>query len=705
MSDSFDFGYASSLYRENQHPRVFLGTREVLDLRQRVRSGLGRRIMVALRAKAEGLVEVVRDSRDVAQTLAEGLVAWDSPGSHVLFGLHDLAMQAVVDEDADSIGAACRVLSAMPEANGAAHMCLGSYGTQRPFAVACAYDLVHGVLEKSERVRCARWLAGGVARGIPNELRPSFFRAAGGNVAVERMLTALAALLAVDGDTGVPDLSRERAELLSFYEASLHTAIGPNGYPEEDIGYGTMVVAKQAQMASALRRAGIFDAYETCPRLVRFGRAMLHFVQPWGEFLAVTGDRGDDFQQRELVLARLAERTNDPTLIWLLGTLHGSGLVYPESREPHYEDQVPLSGELWVPASAFSLIVLGDLSSPAHPSRARPGLPTSFHDPGRGIVSFRSGWQDDATFLVFDGSQRGTSAQGHPHASCGHFSLSALGEYFAIDTGRYNNEQDQHNLVLVNGKSGRTTDGNWTQMTHHGLLTAYTPGGLCDFASADSSHQHDRYWARRSIGLVKGEGAPAYVWTVEDVHQDREWGEYWWCLNTCPENLIRTYTRKATITGWRGGNHLDVHFVRPPSNSHPRPRDLTLTQDQQSTSSHQYIRNPVAQAERFERPSDMVHRSAYVRPRLIAKLPGYDGRFMSLMIPRRHGEKPAGVRPLKSIDNSLAVRISFPDYEDTLIFAYEHHLLEAGGVKARGPWCVERRSRASGRVVEMQLGQ
>ena len=94
----------------------------------------------------------------------------------------------------------------------------------------------------------------------------------------------------------------------------------------------------------------------------------------------------------------------------------------------------------------------------------------------------------------------------------------------------------------------------------------------------------------------------------------------------------------------------------------------------------------------------------FARPRLVAKVAGYNGRFMSLMIPRRKGEKPAQVTRLPSMDNSLAVRITFDKVEDTLIWAYEHNLLEADGVKQRGQWVVVRRSRSSGKVIGCSLG-
>src|SRR6185369_3169695 len=100
----------------------------------------------------------------------------------------------------------------------------------------------------------------------------------------------------------------------------------------------------------------------------------------------------------------------------------------------------------------------------------------------------------------------------------------------------------------------------------------------------------------------------------------------------------------------------------------------------------------------YERPGDAVQSVVFARPRLIGKVSGYNGRFMSIMLPRKNGEAAAKVERLPSLDNSLAVRITFEDVEDTLIWAYEHRLLMAGDVDARGRWVVVRRSRKSGRV-------
>jgi hypothetical protein len=258
-------------------------------------------------------------------------------------------------------------------------------------------------------------------------------------------------------------------------------------------------------------------------------------------------------------------------------------------------------------------------------------------------------------------------------------------------------------VVLVDGKSGRSTDGEWNFARHHGLLTHCVPGEFVDFAAADSSHQHNCYWARRYIGLVKGRGAPAYVWTVEDVNKADDWAEFWWQLHTSPENTINTSTESATIKGWRHGNLLQVHFVLPDPTTYPRAHVLALEQDVVTPSSYKYIPNPEERAGQYRRHSDMLHGPVFLRPRLLAKVSGYNGRFMSLMVPRRKGDRPARVERIPSLDNSLAVRITHGGVEDILIFAYEHDLLEAADVRGRGRWCVVRRERASGRIVDHAL--
>jgi hypothetical protein len=75
------------------------------------------------------------------------------------------------------------------------------------------------------------------------------------------------------------------------------------------------------------------------------------------------------------------------------------------------------------------------------------------------------------------------------------------------------------------------------------------------------------------------------------------------------------------------------------------------------------------------------------------------------MLPRRRDTRPPEVTRLKSLPASVAVRIAFGKVEDTVIFAHEHGLLEAGDVRGRGHWCVVRRGRRSGKVLDYAIGE
>lgn len=698
---------ARSLYAKHVHPRVFLGPADMPALRRAVRTGVGRTIMTGLRRRVKPLVAGVLAAPDLPQMLAQWNVNWHMPGTRVVFGIVDMALVAVVDEDADTLAAVCRVLAACPVADSGGRQGVRRLAYSMAGQMSMAYDLVQPRLSAAAAAAFRDWAyTGGVQQVLEVLPAARFYKCAAGNMNLGGVTSAIQVLLALEGDPGVPDAAEAWRRLLPMLEAAMFAGIGPEGYPEEDIGYGTAVTAEFACVVEPLRRAGIYDVYRRCPRYARFGRAMLHFVQPWGEYLSNTGDHGDDFGHREFILARLAAETRQPELLWLLGTLsYNHGCVHPENDQPEFYIECPLRPGAQVPATAHSLFVLKELAAPARkPVAAR--MSTAFCDRARGIVSFRSGWGKDDTFVVFDGSQRSPAAQGHAHASCGHFSLSALGEYFSVDTGRYHNEQSCHSVVLIDGKSGRSTNGEWVAVHHHGRLTAFNPGPFVDTASVDSSHQHACYWARRHLGLVKGRGPLLpYAWVVDDINKADDWAEYWWQLQSSPENSIVINGQVATITGWRHGNLLDVHFILPTPDEYPRPHVLQeLTQDIGTVSSYKYVPDPAARVAEYLRPAAMLHGPVYQRPRLLAKIAGYNGRFMALLLPRRPGTEPARVERLPGLPATLAVKIVCGDVEDVIVFAFEHHVLEAGGVSARAPWCVVRRRRDSGRVLARAQG-
>jgi len=679
---AFAFGVAKPLYRKGIHPRLLAGPAEIEAIRKRTRSGVGSVILAGLHKRVDPMIDGILAAPDDAAAIK--VVAGAYYGWELWHCLDEIAALGLIEQDDRPLRAVRRVLMAMPtaisEEDGKPVEIVGTLSI-----LANAYDLAHSIFSKDDLAKLVPWI---VERGVRQPLakaRKTIYRCAGGNTPLVVVLSALYLTLAVEGDPGAPDLTAERDELVKIFDAIMHVSHGRDGYPCEDIGYGTGVSAYLSLAAEAARRAGVYDPYTQCPRYAKFARSILHFVQPWGMHLTSTGDHYDAFVERIFVLGRQAHETRDPSLAWLATTLHSSW-------EPLGSPELDIAKGQQLPASWHTLLVLDDLK-PVHPSKAK--VPTQFVDRTRGLVSFRSAWDDDALYVTLDGGQRSTAAAGHQHASGGHFNLSALGEYFAIDCGRYNMEQSCHSVVLVNGKSGRSTDGQWHALYQDGVLTGYQPGAFVDTASVDTSHQHDCYWAKRTLGLVKGD-AP-YVWIVDDLNKNHDWCDYWWQIHSSPENVISYEnggdTNRATIKGWRHGNLLDVHILMPDASLYPKAHSIKMEQDEAISSSTKYVADPYGRAKTFKRPSDMLRTSVFVRPRMLAKIAGYEGRFLTFLIPRRADEAPATIERVKSLPGTFIARVKFRGIEDTVAWAYEHSLLEGDGYKARGQWRVERRKK------------
>ncbi|MCX5661732.1 MAG: hypothetical protein NTW19_18795 [Planctomycetota bacterium] len=710
------FACAADLYRRGQHPRILVSPPDLAKLRKDVLRGHGKKILAHIRRNIAPIVDKTLScatDADLDRALTpDG--SWGDFVNNVGNSIHDMAMTVALGtapaDDKRTMEAIRRLLAA-----GLRNRKHGFFGYH-----AYAYDLIADRLAPELRLAYAKANIAQAQQLIaPYEI--SHYGSAGLNGVLVHMFMALHLVLAVRGDEGADPAVVEPllARLISMLRASMHTAFNIDGYPEEDVGYGTSVVSSLTKSCHAVSRAGLWDAFNECPRLRLAGRAIMHFVQPWGGQLAATGDfPWASCDHRECLFPRLAKINRDPSLLWMLGAINNDNRsLKPEFAPGQIAQETTLAKGFQVPATADTLTALDCIGKPVHPAKA--GVPVAFRDRGRGLVSFRDRWHDDGTLVIFDGGQRSPAAQGHHHMSSGHFSLTAMGDFFGIDLNRYGTEQSEHSLTLVDGKSGRSTNGNWGTLEYtHGQLTRYEPAPLVDWAAADSSLQHDCFWARRSLlfikphGKVSSSGAvapaagspPAYVVTIDDINKANDFREFWWTLNTSPENTIALRERSATVTGWRKGNHLDVHFALPAANEFPKPHTLEMAQDEPTTSSHNYIKNPRERAAQYVRPSAMLEGIVFVRPRLVAKVAGYNGRIMAALLPRRKGQKPAQFERIPSLPASLAMRITWEKFEDTVIWAHEHNLLEAGDVRAVGQWCVVRKSRATGRVVAHALG-
>ena len=110
MIDSFNS--AADLYESGTHPRLILGPGEVDKLRARIRSGDGALIMEALRRKVGLLVDEFAGHDDVHEVLA-GDGSHNSLGARLSYGINDIAMVALLDDDAAAIAAIHRLFDAV----------------------------------------------------------------------------------------------------------------------------------------------------------------------------------------------------------------------------------------------------------------------------------------------------------------------------------------------------------------------------------------------------------------------------------------------------------------------------------------------------------------------------------------------------------------------------------------------------------------
>lgn len=711
------FGAAEALVRANIRPRVFFGPDDVERIRSSKRSPVGARLWKAFEARSRWLTDLVMESKDLPLSLADWATARGGDGSWIVRGFWEIAGLYALTGDRRALEASRRVLvaaSRMGRHGKVAEKPRVSFAYAVGFHLGPGFDMVADELSVKERGDFVRWAGREViAKGL-NALDPGFFFAPAGNIAFSRLKSVFMMWMCLRGEPSAGFRPEWEARLIDLMEAAISATFGPEGYPYEDIGYGTHAGSLMGVLVSTAARLGVRDLMANQPHFAGFGRAILHFVQPWGEFLSNTGDHGSDFRDREMVLPYLAAHTGDPTLLWLWQTLSYEHCLRKPTATNLFNREAAVGRGRQVQATLLSVLNAPLLQEGRRPT-ART-VPLVFHDRRRGIVSLRSGWKPDDTFLVFDGAQRRTVGKGHEHASGGHFSLSALGDYFAVDSGRYNMAQSCHNLLLREGSEDQENK-EWRFVPRGGLLMEVAPGSFVDTATADNTalHPADINQSRRRIGLVRGDGIPAYVWIQDEMDAGNIRQRFQWLLHTAPENRVRTHSRGATIAGFRSGNRLAVSLWLPSSQGNGHRGEAhavtgseveevypsALNYVKQGFGGDDWVGKAVSQ---FNRPADMVQGPLYVRPRLKVSFEGWNGRCLALLLPVAAEGTIPKVRQIASLPGNIALSIAFPEFTDTIVVSFAHDLLRTSTVEERGYWCVARHRRSDGKCLRRAVG-
>ncbi|MBI3986616.1 MAG: heparinase II/III family protein [Lentisphaerae bacterium] len=445
------------------------------------------------------------------------------------------------------------------------------------------------------------------------------------------------------------------------------------GYGYEGTGYSHSTFHFLYLFAQLLAQNDRQNLFELEPVLRRIPYASLQLMFPDRSFMVNSNDLGliYPFSMPWLLLA--ARHYQDPVLRGFWMEFQG-----PEHSWRPYGDPYPVYNQRFnagLPPVDMTLALVLTLlhweaDLPVVPLD-KAGLATAVYSPGTETANFRSSWKPEAVYVNVLGSGRDHTCHGHAHADCGHFSLFAGGEYLAIDTGRYNSNEDQHSVVLVDGGNHlEVPEGSWGQNLRSGRLSRFQRHAFVDYILADSAHMKNCMWADRHLLFVRTGDDQAYLVTLDNVNVDNGKHAFWWQLQAHPDCALRiTGERSAVVEGKNAC--LDVFFAIPAPEDFPSdPHRLDIRTDIKEWVWPYGRRQDTAL---FEKNGLLI--SSWRRPRLIAEETGLNGVIAAVLAPRRKSQPAFRVRQIAE-SRIIRIEIRGETFTDTLLCAPDHGYID-----------------------------
>jgi hypothetical protein len=466
------------------------------------------------------------------------------------------------------------------------------------------------------------------------------------------------------------------------------------GFSYEGTGYGHGVFAYLYPFAELLKLGGFADLYESEPRLKNVLESSLRGMFPGGEFLVNDNDMGLMGAQSLFYLLIGHKVYGDALFLSFWEAYQGPGhAIRPwGDMMPWVNGRIGAAGLAMEGTSTLFFSMLywepGVLIEPLE----RVGHAVAAYSAGTERADIRTSWSKDAVYVNILGAGREHHSQTHRHADAGHFSLFAHGEYLAIDTGRYNSNEDQHNVVLVEGKNAHEVKG-WGMDPMSGRLEGFGHDAELTYVKADMAKMKNCYWADRHFLMVKYGADEAYVVTVDDINVDNQFHSYVWQLQANEGGRFEVGKDWAVLHGERG--RLDIDFVIPGVGDHvAMPHALEVSAGEQEW------QWPYGKEQKIGGLLKAgVLQSSVRRERLAAKLTGANGVMMAVMSPRAKGAKRLGLARVEHA-RALEVVVRTGAFEDTIIAAPNRAVIETERVKAMSELVFVRRD-LSGRVVKV----
>jgi hypothetical protein len=500
----------------------------------------------------------------------------------------------------------------------------------------------------------------------------------GNNITLTKALQAGFAALTWGAEAGHPEAEEAIRDAVLHVRAYLRRGLDAGGFGYEGTGYSHSVFGFLYPFCQILKQAGREDLFASEPVLKSAVDASLALTFPGAVGMVNISDSGLYWPLGLPWLLVTAAHYGEPLHRGLWEAYSGPDHpVRPYGDASEWYARTVDPGHLPVDqvGAMLQAVLYWDAKAPVVPLAAAD-RPTAVYSPGTEIVCARSGWGPEATYVNFLGAGRSHASLTHWHADAGHFSLFARGEYLAIDTGRYNVDEDHHNTVLVDGDCFLPT-GGWANSLRGGRMSAFRRHALLDYACADMAGQKNGVWADRHLLFVKTEDGDAYVVTVDNVNADNAAHTFWWQLHANPECRLEVDApATARVIGKKA--RLDLTFAAPSPLDFPKqPHRLSLVTDL-AWWSWPYGRNTKDLARNLQKTG--ICTTAVSRPRLVAKVDGLNGQLMTVMIPRGTEQAPLKVRAVPEL-KVLRVEVQSEAFTDTILAALDHHCLDLPDVK------------------------
>ncbi|OGG46827.1 MAG: hypothetical protein A3F84_03540 [Candidatus Handelsmanbacteria bacterium RIFCSPLOWO2_12_FULL_64_10] len=414
---------------------------------------------------------------------------------------------------------------------------------------ALAYDLLRPVLSDEERDRAGRYLIPFVDYVLENEPDREIRKP---DYNIPLIGTAGMGLLAlVLHDAGVLDTDRrDRAVARTKVRCRAFLERGHDGDGSffEGPAYGCASLKYMAPLTWALAERGDRELIDHAgwDRIVE---GLLYEIVPGTGRINPLNDCGDVQSLDWLALLAAQRRDGRPQWLW-------QSLV-----DPNVERQE--GGEfLWTRYLLY-------YDPAVRPTPPGADMPKAKHFRGRGLVDVRTGWGREDTFVSFLCDP--TVPGGHRQADRNHFSVHALGESFAVDSGYALERLPDTTEVL---RLGATGGAHSVPLVHGGMQRSGVAGrglqqvrleGWAFYVEGEAGEGYteaDRF--TRRLAYLPDPSGPGCV-IIGDLLTLREprTTQFTWLLHTAAGNRVELTRDAATVIGGRAGHRCLVQIVTP----------------------------------------------------------------------------------------------------------------------------------------------